>query len=157
VGLGEIQLSSSPEEQQLQNFRQLLEQQGFELIEDKAARLVNQIKTEVLNWVRLNETESRKYKFSAHLADALAKDHNYLSSLFSSVEGVTIEHYLISQKIERVKELLVYDELSLSEIAHQLGYSSVQHLSNQFKKETGLTPSHFKKIGAAKRKPLDKV
>jgi YesN/AraC family two-component response regulator len=96
-----------------------------------------------------------------NLSDLLAKelghDYSYLSNLFSSVEGVTIEKYLILQKIEKVKELLVYNELSLNEISYQLGYSSVQHLSNQFKKITGLTPSHFKKIGKDRRSPLDKV
>ena len=84
-------------------------------------------------------------------------DYSYMSNLFSSVEGLTIEKYLILQKIEKVKELLVYDELSLNEISYLLSYSSVQHLSNQFKKTTGLTPSHFKKIKINKRKPLDKV
>ena len=96
-----------------------------------------------------------------NLSDLLAKelghDYSYLSNLFSSVEGVTIEKYLILQKIEKVKELLVYNELSLNEISFQLGYSSVQHLSNQFKKITGLTPSHFKKLKENKRKPLDEV
>ena len=87
----------------------------------------------------------------------MAHNYSYLSNLFSSVEGITIEKYLIQQKIEKVKELLVYDELSLNEISYQLGYSSVQHLSNQFKKITGLTPSHFKNIKNNKRKPLDKV
>lgn len=156
VKLGEVTYTGSVAPEQLQQFKADLEQQGFGLIEDKTARLVNQIKQVALAFVRGNE-ENRKYKFSAHLAAALDKDYNYLSSLFSALEGTTIEHYLISQKIERVKELLVYDELTLSEIAHQLGYSSVQHLANQFKKETGLTPGHFKKIGAARRKPLDKV
>ena len=84
-------------------------------------------------------------------------DYNYMSNIFSEVEGTTIEKFVIAQKIERVKELLVYDELNLSEIAFQLNYSSVAHLSSQFKKITGLTPSHFKKIGSQKRKPLDKV
>ncbi len=157
IDLGEIELSVSPSENQLQSFRESIETLGFELIEDKSARLVNQIKHIVLRWVREEENKNRKLKFSAYLADRLSKDYNYLSNLFSGVEGTTIEQYLIHQKIELVKELLVYDERSLSEIAHQLNYSSVQHLSTQFKKVTGLTPSQVKKIGQLKRKPLDKV
>ena len=96
-------------------------------------------------------------KLSVQLSEALHKDYHSLSGLFSSVEGITIEHFTILQKIEFVKELLVYDELSLSEIADKLHYSSVQHLSNQFKKITGLTPSHFKRIGEQKRLPLDEI
>ena len=98
-----------------------------------------------------------KVNLSDLLSDALHHDYNYLSGLFSEVEGTTIERYYIAQKIERVKELLVYDELSLSEIAYLLNYSSAAHLSNQFKKVTGLSPSHFKKIGTDRRKPIDKV
>ena len=157
IDLGEIELAQPPSEKQLESFRESIEPLGFELIEDKSARLVNQIKATVLRWVREEESKNKKLKFSAYLADQLAKDYNYLSALFSSVEGTTIEQYLIHQKIERVKELLVYDERSLTEIAHQLNYSSVQHLSTQFKKVTGLTPSHLKKVGQLKRKSLDKV
>jgi AraC family transcriptional regulator len=157
IELGEVLLEAAPSEKQLNNFKESIHALGFELIEDKSARLVNQIKNAAIEWVRAKEVENKKWKFSSYLAEKLAKDYNYLSNLFSSVEGTTIEHYLIDQKIERVKELLVYDEFSLSEIADQLSYSSVQHLSNQFKKVTGLTPSHFKKMGTIKRKALDKV
>ena len=157
IDLGEIELAQSPSEKQLESFKEAIEPLGFELIEDKSARLVNQIKAIALRWVREEESKNKKLKFSAYLADKLAKDYNYLSTLFSSVEGTTIEQYLIHQKIELVKELLVYDERSLSEIAHQLNYSSVQHLSTQFKKVTGLTPSHLKKVGQLKRKSLDKI
>jgi AraC family transcriptional regulator len=157
IELGEVSLMTMPSENQMNTFEESITALGFELIEGKAARLVNQIKNAAIDWVRGKEVENKKWKFSSYLADKLSKDYNYLSNLFSSVEGTTIEHYLIDQKIERVKELLVYDEFSLSEIAHQLSYSSVQHLSNQFKKVTGLTPSHFKKLGATKRTSLDKV
>jgi AraC family transcriptional regulator len=156
IELGEITLEEKPAVSQLDTFRNAISQLGFELIEDKSARTISQIKSCVLQFIRDNAT-NRKIKFSAFLADKLAKDYNSLSGLFSSIEGTTIEQYLIHQKIERVKELLVYDELSLSEIAHELGYSSVQHLSTQFKKVTGLTPSHFKQVKENKRKPLDKV
>jgi AraC family transcriptional regulator len=145
-----------PSSAQLEDFGSRISTLWFELIEDKTARIISQVKNAVLHYVRENPA-ARKVKFSVFLADRLAKDYNYLSNLFSETEGTTIEQYLIHQKIEYVKELLVYDELSLSEIAHQLGYSSVQHLSNQFKKVTGLTPSHFKQVKENKRKPLDKI
>ena len=154
--LGEVTLSKEPTSLQLETFRDHISALGFELIEDKTARIISQIKNAVLIYVR-ESASSRKFKFSTFLADKLAKDYNHLSSLFSSVEGTTIEQYLILQKIEKVKELLVYDELSLSQIAYELGYSSVQHLSNQFKKVTGLTPSYFKQVKSIKRKPLDQV
>jgi AraC family transcriptional regulator len=157
VELGEIELLSAPSKEQLENFSKSISDLGFEFIEDKTARIVSSIKTAVLEFVRDPSPKSRKLKFSSFLSDKLNKDYNYISNLFSELEGTTIEQYLINQKIERVKELLVYDELNISEVAHQLGYSSVQHLSNQFKKVTGLTPSHFKQLGIKKRTALDKV
>jgi AraC family transcriptional regulator len=157
VELGEVELTGQPSERAVLRFKEAIESQGFELIEDKIARLVNQIKRAVIEWVRGGESRNRNLKFSAHLADTLHKDYASMSNLFSQVEGTTVEKFLIHQKIERAKELLVYDELSLAQIADQLNYSSVPHLSNQFKKITGLTPSHFKKVGAAKRQSIDKV
>lgn len=157
VELGEIELTEPVDTDRLSTFRSAVEPLGFEVIEDKAARQVSQIKKEVIGWVRSEFKGRKKLKFSAHLSDVMHKDYASLSSLFSSVESSTIEQYLINQKIEYVKELLVYDEYSLAEIADKLGYSSVQHLSNQFKKITGLTPGHFKKIGASKRRPIDEV
>ena len=155
IELGEIDLKTEPEESQLQKFKTSIEKIGFELIEDRNARTISKIKSVVLALVR-DET-SRKKKLSVEISESLNKDYNSLSNLFSSVEGITIEQFAILQKIEYVKELLVYDELSLSEIANKLHYSSVQHLSNQFKKVTGLTPSHFKKIGEQKRSPIDSL
>jgi AraC family transcriptional regulator len=157
IELGEVELSVIPSTEQLQQFSSDITLLGFEIIEDKTARIVSSIKNAVLEFVRDPSPKTRKLKFSSYLADKLNKEYNYISNLFSSLEGTTIEQYLINQKIEYVKELLVYDELTLSEIAHQLGYSSVQHLSNQFKKVTGLTPTHFKQLGLKKRTPLDKV
>jgi AraC-like DNA-binding protein len=156
VSLGEVQLNKMPSPDELGSFSERISKLGFEVIEDKTARIISKIKNTVLEFIR-EKGQERKYKFSAYLSEKLNKDYNYLSHLFSSVEGMTIEQHLIQQKIELVKELLVYDELSLSEIANQVGYSSVQHLSNQFKKITGLTPSHFKLIRENRRKPLDKV
>ena len=118
--------------------------------------MIEKIKTEVINLIH-KPNAKLKINFSTYLADKIGKDYSSLSSLFSEVEGTTIEQYTIHQKIERAKELLVYDEHSLGQIADQLNYSSVQHLSNQFKKITGLTPSHFKNLRDNTRKSLDKV
>ena len=156
VDLGEVELVNEPDEKLLQAFRDKITPLGFELIEDRNSRVISKIKAAVIDLVRGN-TERKRIKLSAYLSDLLGKDYHSLSSLFSGVEGVTIEQFYINQKIEYVKELLAYDELSLSEIAHKLQYSSVQHLSNQFKKVTGLTPSHFKSIGHSRRMPIDRV
>lgn len=156
IKLGEVTLSKKLDDQQRKQLAGVLEPLGFELIDDKKSQLIAQIKALVIQWVREQDGE-RTVNLSDILADQLHQDYNYLSSLFSEVEGITIEKHHIAQKIERVKELLVYDELTLSEIAYQLGYSSVAYLSNQFKKVTGLSPSHFKKIKEDKRKPLDEV
>lgn len=154
VELGEVTLSKSISKSQKDKLSKDLSAVGFELIDDRKTQLIEKIKKSILRY--LNELpESAKIKLSGRLADELYYDYSYLSDLFSSVEGRTIEHFFITQKIEKVKELLVYGELSLSEIAYNLGYSSVHHLSAQFKKITGLTPSHFKAIGGIKRKSID--
>lgn len=129
---------------------------GFERIDDKKSQIIDKIKTTVIKLV--HHTEGKiKTNLSDYLAEKLNYDYHYLSNIYSEVEGTTIEKFYIAQRIEKVKELLVYDELTLSEIAFKLHYSSVAHLSSQFKKVTGLTPSYFKNIRAEKRKPLDKV
>ncbi|RQP07654.1 MAG: AraC family transcriptional regulator [Chryseobacterium sp.] len=156
IKLGEVILDrelSAKEENALGN---ALVPLGFEIIDDKKSRMIEQIKNIIIELVHHRDNDN-KANLSEILSNKLHHDYNYLSSLFSEVEGTTIEKYFIAQKIERVKELLVYDELSLSEIAFRLNYSSVAYLSNQFKKVTGLTPSHFKQIRADKRKPLDEV
>jgi len=155
--LGEVQLKESLDENDIGQIRKVLTENGFELIDDRKSQLINRIKTLIIEFIHYDRQKPEHMNLSDFLAKELVHDYSYLSSLFSSVEGVTIEKYLIHQKIEKVKELLVYNELSLNEISYQLGYSSVQHLSNQFKKVTGLTPSHFKKIGKGRRNPLDKV
>lgn len=156
VELGEVELNHPLTDTEKQALNHALQQLGFDLIDDKKSRLIEKIKLIMLELVRQKDGE-----MTANLSDMLSArlhhDYNYLSNLFSEVEGITIEKYFIAQKIERVKELLVYDELSLSEIAFQLNYSSVAYLSSQFKKVTGLTPSHFKNIRSVKRKSLDKV
>lgn len=133
-----------------------LKEIGFELIEDHRSKTIEQIKTFIINAVHYTEEQPNK-NFSELLSQHLQHDYSYLSKLFSEVEGITIEQYTIQQKIEKVKELLLYDELSLSQIALQLRYSSTAHLSAQFKKITGFTPSHFKKPGDKQRKSLDQI
>ena len=156
VTLGEVETAEEITEKQLLQLKTNLAIIGFELLDDNKHKIIEKIKTVIIEQIHYSDADD-KHNFSEILSQKLHKDYSYLSSLFSDVESVTIEKYIINQKIEKVKELLVYDELNLSEIAFKLGYSSVAHLSTQFKKVTGLTPSHFKKLGGIHRKPLDKV
>ncbi len=156
ITLGEIIPEAPLSEEQKKELEAALIPLGFELIDDRKSRLIEKIKNIIIDLVHHKDSDTR-VNLSGLLSSELHHDYNYLSHLFSEVEGTTIEKYFIAQKIERVKELLVYDELTLSEIAFMLNYSSVAYLSNQFKKVTGLTPSHFKRIRADKRKPLDQV
>lgn len=156
VKLGEVVFEKEPTTEEKKHLSKALSVLGFEMIDDKKSRIIEKIKNTIIELVHHQDNDS-KNNLSDVLSKELHHDYNYLSNLFSEVEGTTIEKYFIAQKIEKVKELLVYDELSLSEIAFQLNYSSVAYLSNQFKKTTGLTPSHFKQIKEEKRKPLDEV
>lgn len=160
VSLGEVILKEDHLSQDILNkLDSSLLNLGFERMDDRKARLIESIKGKVIALIHHADKADRKFNWSTILAEALNHDYNYLSSLFSSVEGITLEQYIIRQKIERVKELLFYDELNLSEIADALGYSSVAHLSSQFKKVTGLTPSELKKSRSIdhSRKPIDSV
>lgn len=156
IKLGEVILDNAPTDVDKKKIEANLVVLGFELIDDRRSRIIERIKTVIIELVHRQNGEM-KSNLSDILSSELHHDYNYLSNLFSEIEGTTIEKYFIAQKIERVKELLVYDELTLSEIAYTLNYSSVAYLSNQFKKVTGLTPSHFKQIKVDKRKPLDRV
>lgn len=156
IDFGEITLDKPLSDEQKRQIENSLTPLGFELINDKKSRLIEQIKTLIIELVHYTSSDL-KINLSDYLSEKLHHDYNYISNLFSEVEGTTIEKYYIAQKIEKVKELLIYDELTLNEIAFKLNYSSAAHLSNQFKKVTGLTPSHFKAIKENKRKPLDKV
>lgn len=156
ITLGEVLLSNEITDTEKDLFNQHLKTIGFEIINDKQSRIIEQIKSSIIEIVHQQNSEL-KSNLSDYLSSKLHHDYSYLSNLFSEVEGTTIEKYFIAQKIERVKELLVYDELSLSEIADQMNYSSVAYLSNQFKKVTGLTPTYFKNINTDKRKPIDEV
>jgi AraC family transcriptional regulator len=142
----------------LQKIKETLEKNGFELLDDRHSKIIEQIKISVIKVIyEGDENLLSTINFPVYLSQKLNLSYHYISTLFSSKEGITIEKYIINQKIERVKELLVYDEFSLSEISYRLGYSSVQHLSNQFKKVTGLTPSHFKSLKEKKRRTLDNI
>jgi len=156
ISLGEVELAIDLTESKKISLNNHLKTLGFELIDDKKSRIIEQIKSFIIEIIQQNNGEL-KSNLSDFLSNNLNHDYTYLSNLFSEVEGTTIEKYYIAQKIEKVKELLVYDELSLSEIAFQMNYSSIGYLSNQFKKVTGLTPTHFKNIKENKRKPLDEV
>ena len=156
ITLGEVLLSNEITDSEKAMFSQNLKILGFEIIDDKKSQIVGQIKSSIIEIVH-HQNSDLKSNLSDYLSDKLHHDYTYLSNLFSEVEGTTIEKYFIAQKIEKVKELLVYDELSLSEIAAKMNYSSVAYLSNQFKKVTGLTPTYFKNIKEDKRKPLDKL
>ncbi len=157
VHLGQVEIDDAHwSDDRLEQIDAELAKLGFERIDDRRSRIIEQIKKVVIETMRTDMSRMSQ-KWSELISDKLHYDYTYLSGLFSSVEGITLEQYIIRQKVERTKELLVYDEFSLSEIAWQLGYSSTAHLSNQFKKVTGLPPSHFRSLGADRRKPIDKV
>jgi AraC family transcriptional regulator len=157
VDLGDVEMATAPAPEKMQELGKQLQTLGFELLDDKKNTLVEKLKTTIIRLIHGSENTELNTKLSVVLQDALQVDYHYLSTLFSSTEGVTIEKYVILQRIERVKELLQYDEQNLSEIADRMGYSSVQHLSQQFKKITGLTPTGYRQLKGSSRKPLDKV
>jgi YesN/AraC family two-component response regulator len=145
IDLGEVEISEDLSTSQKVNLQAALLKFGLEVMEDKKSMLIEKIKNIVVEMIHYSD-EPPVWNFSNYLAEKLNYDYNYLSNLFSEVKGTTIEHFIISHKIERAKELLIYNEMSLTEIADKLHYSNVAHLSNQFKKVTGLTPSFFKKM-----------
>lgn len=156
IELGEAETLEELSSQQLESLDKNLKLLGFEIINNKRGRLIEQIKNEIIYLVHHSD-EILNTNLSYWLADKLNYDYTYLSNLFSEVEGSTIEKFFIAQRIERVKELLVYDELSLSEIADKTGYSSAAYLSSQFKKVTGLTPTHYKSVKENKRRKIDEL
>lgn len=157
IVLGKVETEETPNPQKMNDLRHALEKEGFAIIDDQRIQLAERIKKLIVELVHYSDLDEMKENLSGYLSKHLHKDYTYISNLFSSVENTTIEQYFILQKIEKVKEWLVYDELTLSEIAFKLGYSSVAHLSAQFKKITGFTPSQFKKLKDHKRRGLDKV
>lgn len=156
VELGRAELSEDADEPVLQAVRKVLEPLGFELIDDHRSRLTEQIKTAVIELVH-HHTPLPAVNLSDYLSSRLHHDYSALSKLFSETTGTTLEKYFIAQKTERAKELLIYGELSLAEIADQLNYSSAAYFSTQFKNVTGLTPGDFRRLREQRRKPLDEI
>ena len=154
VELGEAEILEQISKEQHDLFQVALLKSGLELLDDKKSILIQQIKNVIIELVHYSE-EPLTINFSHFLSQKLNHDYTYLANLFSEVQGITIEKFLITHKIERVKELLVYNELNLTEIAYRMHYSSVAHLSTQFKKVTGLTPSHFKQLKTKRRSMLE--
>ena len=154
LDLGEVEIMEELTTTQRFLLKNALEGVGLELMEDKKAMLIEKIKNVVVEMVHHTE-EMIKVNFSNFLSEKLNYDYTYLANLFSTVQGTTIEQFIISHKVERIKELIVYGELNFTEIAFKLHYSSVAHLSNQFKKVTGLSPSHFRQLKQSKRSPIE--
>ncbi len=155
VNLGQINFRNpEPDDLLLGKLKAGLNSLGFEIINDKKSRLIEQIKTFVIDKIHHSDSELQN-NWSEKIAAKFHYEYNYISNLFSAIEGITIEQYIIRQKIEKVKELLFYDELTLSEIAYRLGYSSAAYLTNQFKKISGMTPGQFRKLLNKKRNPID--
>lgn len=156
IHLGEVELLKDPGKKRLEKLSADLVSNGFELLDDQRMQLIEKIKTSLIEKVQRGEIEDH-FSVSKFLSAKLFRDYSSLSKLFSEVEGITLEQFFILQKLEKVKEWIIYNELSLSEIALKLGYSSTQHLSSQFKKLTGMTPTRFRQIGSVHRKALDGI
>ena len=156
VELGEVEIMEKINLDQREILKAGLKEYGLELMDDKRSVLIERIKNVVVEMVHHTD-EVIRINFSHHLSEKLNHDYTYLANLFSEVQGTTIEQFIIAHKIERIKELLIYGELNITEIAWKMNYSSVAHLSNQFKKMTGLTPSHFKQLKDKRRSPLEDI
>lgn len=156
VDMGIVEVMEDLTTEQREQIRVDLQQSGLELMDSKKAVLIEKIKNVIIEMVHYTDTLP-KTNFSDYLSEKLNYDYTYLANIFTEVQGITIEKFIISHKIERVKELIIYDELNLTEIAWNMHYSSVAHLSNQFKKITGLTPTHFKKLKNRRRKAIEDV
>jgi len=156
VDLGEVEIMETISMEKRALLKANLLQSGLELMDDKKAMLIEKIKTVIIEMVHYSD-EAIKINFSNYLSEKMNHDYTYLSNLFSEVQGTTIEHFIISHKIERIKELIIYGEHNITEIAWKMGYSSVAHLSSQFKKVTGLSPSHFKQLKDKRRSPIEDI
>jgi AraC-like DNA-binding protein len=156
VDLGEIDVMENLTSAQREELKAALQKQGLELMDDKRAMLIEKIKNAIIEMVH-HTHEVIKVNFSEYLAEKLNHDYTYLANLFSETQGTTIEQFVISHKVERIKELIIYGELNITEIAWKMNYSSVAHLSNQFKKVTGLSPSHFKQLKDKRRSPIEEI
>ena len=156
VDLGEVEIMENISDEQREQLRASLLESGLELMDDKKAILIEKIKNIIIEMIHYSD-EIIKTNFSDFLSEKLNHNYTYLANLFSEVQGTTIEQFIISNKVERIKELIIYDELNITEIAWKMNYSSVAHLSNQFKKVTGLSPSHFKQLKVKRRSPIEEL
>lgn len=156
VDLGEVDIMENINEAQRNELKLMLFNSGLELMDDKRSMLIEKIKNVIIEMVHHSE-EAIKINFSDYLSEKLNHDYTYLANLFSEVQGTTIEQFIIQHKVERIKELIIYGELNITEIAWRMNYSSVAHLSNQFKKVTGLSPSHFKQMKDKRRSPIEEI
>jgi len=156
VEMGEVEIMETITAYQREQIRAALLRSGLELMDDKKAVLIEKIKNVIIEMIYYSD-ELPKKNFSDYLSEKLNNDYTYLANLFSEVQGTTLEKFVISHKIERIKELIIYDELNLTEIAWKMNYSSVAHLSNQFRKNTGLTPSHFKSLKNKRQSPVELI
>ncbi len=156
VELGEVEIMENISMEQRDQLKIALHNSGLELMDDKRAVLIEKIKNVIVEMVHHSD-EMIKINFSDFLSEKLNHDYTYMANLFSEVQGTTIEQFIISHKIERIKELMIYGELNITEIAWKMNYSSVAHLSNQFKKVTGLSPSHFKQLKDKRRNPIEEI
>ena len=156
VDLGEVEIMEDISAEQQEHLKSALHESGLELMEDKKGILIERIKGVIVEMVHYAE-ELPKTNFSDYLTAKLHHDYTYMANLFSEVQGTTIEQFIISHKVERIKELIIYGEMNITEIAYKMNYSSVAHLSNQFKKVTGLSPSHFKQLKDKRRSPIEEV
>lgn len=156
VDLGEVEIMETISSEQRSDLKMHLLQLGLELMDDKKGVLIDKIKGVIIEMVHHSD-EIVKINFSNYLSEKLSHDYTYMSNLFSEVQGTTIEQFIIAHKIERIKELMIYGELNITEIAWKMNYSSVAHLSNQFKKVTGLSPSHFRQLKDKRRSPLEDI
>ena len=156
VDLGEVEIMENITSEQRELLKTALLDSGLELMDDRKAVLIEKIKNVIIEMVHHSD-EEMKTNFSDYLSEKLNHNYTYLANLFSELQGTTIEHFIISHKVERIKELIIYDELNITEIAWKMNYSSVAHLSNQFKKVTGLSPSHFKQLKDKRRSPIEEI
>lgn len=156
VDLGEVEIMEKITEQQRDTLKDTLFNAGLELMDDKRSILIEKIKNTIIEIVHHSE-EMIKVSFSVYLSEKLHHDYTYMANLFSEFQGTTIEQFIILHKVEKIKELLIYGELNITEIAYKMNYSSNAHLSSQFKKVTGLTPSHFKKLKEKRRRPIEEI
>lgn len=157
VDLGEVDVMEDLSAEQLSELKTALLQSGLELMDDKKAVLLEKIKAAVIEMIYADNDEMVKINFSDYLGKKLQQDYTYLANLFSEVQGSTIEQFVITHKVERIKELMIYGQLNITEIAWKMNYSSVAHLSNQFKKATGLSPSHFKELKNKRDNPVEET